>query len=45
MPLPVGETNQQRRDEEAEYFGRIDAVHLGLATATEAGLGHLIDAR
>ncbi|GGR16176.1 DUF3846 domain-containing protein [Deinococcus ruber] len=45
VPLPAGQTNHKRRDAKAEYFGRIDAVSLGLASATEAGLGHLIDAR
>lgn len=45
VPLPEGETNEARRRDEAHYFGMLDAVCLGLATATEAGLGVLIDAR
>ncbi|WP_189092978.1 hypothetical protein [Deinococcus ruber] len=38
------QTNDQRQQEDKAWYGCLNAVHLGLANATEAGLEHLIDA-
>ncbi|GAA3999847.1 hypothetical protein GCM10022631_08470 [Deinococcus rubellus] len=43
--MPEGETQAAERAHQCEFFGVLDAVALGLATAAEAGLGFVIDAR
>ncbi|UWX64226.1 hypothetical protein [Deinococcus rubellus] len=45
VPMPEGETQAAERAHQCEFFGVLDAVALGLATAAEAGLGFVIDAR
>ncbi|GAA3999923.1 hypothetical protein GCM10022631_08610 [Deinococcus rubellus] len=45
VPMPESETQTVERAHQCEFFGVLDAVALGLATAAEAGLGFVIDAR
>ncbi|GAA3995093.1 hypothetical protein GCM10022631_01510 [Deinococcus rubellus] len=45
MLVPTDEDVQARRQAQAHFFGRLDAVVLGLSSEAEAGLGFVIDAR
>ena len=43
--VPTDEDLQARRQRQVHFFGRLDAVVLGLSSEEEAGLGFVIDAR
>ncbi|GAA4015829.1 hypothetical protein GCM10022631_30110 [Deinococcus rubellus] len=43
--VPTDEDLQTQRQAQQHFFGRLDAVVLGLSSETEAGLGFVIDAR
>ena len=43
--VPTKENLQVRRERQRHFFGRLDALILGLSSEEEAGLGVVIDAR
>ncbi|WP_161883883.1 hypothetical protein [Deinococcus alpinitundrae] len=43
--VPTEDDLQAQRQAQGHYFGRLDALVLGLSSEEEAGLGFVIDAR